>query len=433
MELTPASGTYLPLLFIALIALFLLSAFFSGSETALMALNRYKLKHLAKKNIGARKALELLDQPDRLIGLILLGNNLVNIVIIQIATLIGFTIGGNAGIAIATAILTLALLIFAEVTPKTIAALRAEKIAFPAAIIFVPLLKIVLPIVWLINIASNFFVRLFGADPTKSVDTALNREELKTIVNDSNSSLKNTHKNILISVLDLDSTTVEDIMIPRCDIVGIDLNDDWNDIEEQILRSTFTRLLVYKDRLDQVEGIIHLRKLIPYIHEDKLNRKAIKETMVPTYFTPNATPLTTQLLNFQNEKKRVAIVVDEYGEILGMVTLEDLLEEIVREFSSSINPREIKETDKDTYWLDGTMHTREVNRRLNIELPTDGAKTLNGLILEKLESIPTIGTTILVNRYPLEICKVQNNAVKKLILRPRVSARKNIEEAKSQT
>ncbi len=433
MELTPASGTYLPLLFIALIALFLLSAFFSGSETALMALNRYKLKHLAKKNIGARKALELLDQPDRLIGLILLGNNLVNIVIIQIATLIGFTIGGNAGIAIATAILTLALLIFAEVTPKTIAALRAEKIAFPAAIIFVPLLKIVLPIVWLINIASNFFVRLFGADPTKSVDTALNREELKTIVNDSNSSLKNTHKNILISVLDLDSTTVEDIMIPRCDIVGIDLNDDWNDIEEQILRSTFTRLLVYKDRLDQVEGIIHLRKLIPYIHEDKLNRKAIKETMVPTYFTPNATPLTTQLLNFQNEKKRVAIVVDEYGEILGMVTLEDLLEEIVREFSSSINPREIKETDKDTYWLDGTMHTREVNRRLNIELPTDGAKTLNGLILEKLESIPTIGTTILVNRYPLEIRKVQNNAVKKLILRPRVSARKNIEEAKSQT
>ena len=431
MELTPVSGAYLPLLFIALIALFLLSAFFSGSETALMALNRYKLKHLAKKNIAARRALELLDQPDRLIGMILLGNNLVNIIIIQIATLIGFTIGGNAGIAIATAILTLALLIFAEVTPKTIAALRAEKIAFPAAIIFVPLLKIVLPIVWIINIASNFFVRLFGADPTKSVDTALNREELKTIVNDSNSSLKNTHKNILISVLDLDSTTVEDIMIPRCDIVGIDLNDDWNDIEEQILRSTFTRLLVYKDRLDQVEGIIHLRKLIPYIHEDKLNRKAIKETMVPTYFTPNATPLTTQLLNFQNEKKRVAIVVDEYGEILGMVTLEDLLEEIVREFSGSINPREIKETDKDTYWLDGTMHIREVNRRLNIELPTDGAKTLNGLILEKLESIPTIGTTILVNGYPLEIRKVQNNTVKNLVLHPRVSTRKNTTEVNS--
>lgn len=418
MELTPSES--LPILFILLVALFLLSAFFSGSETALMALNRYKLKHLAKKNIGARKALELLEQPDRLIGLILLGNNLVNIVIIQIATLIGFSIGGNTGIAVATAILTLALLIFAEVTPKTIAALRAEKIAFPAAIIFVPLLKIVLPVVWLINIASNFFVRLFGADPNKSIETALNREELKTIVNDDNSSFKNTHKNMLISVLDLESTTVEDIMIPRSEIVGINLNDDWNDIEEQILRSKFTRLPIYRDRLDQTEGIVHLRKLIPYIHEDKLNRETLIKTMVPTYFTPNATPLTTQLLNFQNEKKRVAIVVDEYGEILGMVTLEDLLEEIVREFSGSIDPFEIKEINKDTYWLDGGMHIREVNRQLMINLPTNGPKTLNGLILEKLETIPTIGTTTLINNYPLEIRKIQNNAVKNLVLHPQV-------------
>ncbi len=430
MELAPSNS--LPLLFILLIALFLLSAFFSGSETALMALNRYKLKHLAKKNIGARKALELLQQPDRLIGLILLGNNLVNIVIIQIATLIGFTIGGNTGIAIATAILTLALLIFAEVTPKTIAALRAEKIAFPAAIIFVPLLKIALPIVWLINIASNFFVRLFGADPNKVVETALNREELKTIVNDDNSSLKNTHKNMLISVLDLESTTVEDIMVPRSEIAGIDLNDDWNDIEEQILRSTFTRLLVYKNRLDQVEGIVHLRKLIPYIHENKLSRKTLIKTMVPTYFTPNATPLTTQLLNFQNEKKRVAIVVDEYGEILGMVTLEDLLEEIVIEFSGSINPLEIKEMNKDTYWLDGGMHIRDVNRRLNIKLPTNGPKTLNGLILEKLETIPTIGTTTLINNYPLEIRKIQNNAVKNLILHPPLTSDEDTSNENSQ-
>jgi len=412
--------TPLWVLFIVLIALFFLSAFFSGSETALMALNRYKLKHLAKKNSGAYKAQKLLQQPDRLIGLILLGNNLVNIIIIQIATFIGFKIGGSSGVAIATAILTLALLIFAEVTPKTIAALRAEKIAFPAAIIFTPLLKIAFPIVWLINIASNFFVRFFGADPSKNIETSLNREELKTIVSDSSSSFKNNHKNMLISVLDLESTTVEDIMVPRADIVGIDLNDDWNDVEEQILRSTFTRLLVYKERLDQAEGIVHLRKLIPYIHENRLTRETLIKTMVPTYFTPNATPLTTQLLNFQNEKKRVAIVVDEYGEILGMVTLEDLLEEIVQEFSGSIDPLEIKEMNKDTYWLDGGMHIRDVNRRLNIQLPTEGPKTLNGLILEKLESIPTIGTTTLINGYPLEIRKVQNNAVKNLVLHPLV-------------
>ncbi|MCK5902512.1 MAG: HlyC/CorC family transporter [Cocleimonas sp.] len=422
MELTSIP---LPVLFIILIAFFVLSAFFSGSETALMALNKYKLKHLAKKNIGARKALELLQQPDRLIGLILLGNNLVNIVIIQIATLIGLRMGGNTGIAIATAILTLALLIFAEVTPKTIAALRAEKIAFPAAIIFIPLLKIVFPIVWLINIASNFFVRLFGADPSKTIDTSLNPEELKTIVNDSASIFPHNHKNMLISVLDLESTTVEDIMIPRADIVGIDLNHDWNDIEEQILRSPFTRLLIYRDRLDQMEGIVHLRKLIPYIHEGSLNRDGLIDVMIPAYFTLNGTPLTTQLLNFQSEKKRVAIVVDEYGEIQGMVTLEDLLEEIVQEFSGGNDPLEIKEMDKDTYWLDGGMHIRDVNRRLNLNLPTEGPKTLNGLILEKLEDIPTLGTTVLIRGYPLEIRKTQNNAVKNLILYPCLNRENN--------
>jgi Mg2+/Co2+ transporter CorB len=420
----------LPLLFSVLIVFFVLSAFFSGSETALMALNKYKLKHLAKKNIGARKALELLQQPDRLIGLILLGNNLVNIIIIQIATLIGYQIGGNSGIAIATAILTLALLIFAEVTPKTIAALRAEKIAFPAAILFVPLLKIVFPVVWLINIVSNFFVRLFGADPSKNaLETALNHEELKTIVKDVDlRSFPHHHKDMLISVLDLESSTVEDIMIPRTDIVGIDLNDDWNDIEEQILRSQFTRLIVYKDRLDRIEGIIHLRRLLSLIHEGKLNRETLIDSMVPAYFTPNETPLTTQLLNFQNEKKRIAIVVDEYGEIFGMVTLEDLLEEIVQEFSGSIDPFEIKEMDKETYWLDGSMHIRDVNRRLSTNLPTNGPKTLNGLIIEQLEAIPTIGTTTLINNYPLEIRKIRNNAVKNLILYPSIVDEEEEEE-----
>jgi Mg2+/Co2+ transporter CorB len=416
-------------LFTVLILFFLLSAFFSGSETALMALNKYRLKHLAKKNVGARKALKLLQQPDRLIGLILLGNNLVNIVIIQIATVIGFILGGNAGIAIATAILTLALLIFAEVTPKTIAALRAEKIAFPAAIIFTPLLKIAFPIVWLINIVSNFFVRLFGADPNKNtLETALNHEELKTIVEDPSSSLPHNHKNMLISVLDLESSTVEDIMIPRPDIVGIDLNDDWGIIEKQILQSKFTRLIVYRNRLDQIEGIIHLRRLIPLVHKNKLTLTTLKKAITPAYFTPNATPLTTQLLNFQNEKKRIALVVDEYGEILGMVTLEDLLEEIVREFAGSIDPLEIKKRGKETFWIDGSLHIRDVNRHLQTDLPTDGPKTLNGLILEELETLPTIGTTLLINNYPLEIGEIENNAVKKLILHPRITQTNTTED-----
>lgn len=408
-------------LFTILVLFFLLSAFFSGSETALMALNKYRLKHLAKKNVGARKALKLLQQPDRLIGLILLGNNLVNIVIIQIATVIGYQLGGNAGIAIATAILTLALLIFAEVTPKTIAALRAEKIAFPAAILFTPLLKIAFPVVWLINIVSNYFVRLFGADPNNNaIETALNYEELKTIVKDPSSTFPHNHKNMLISVLDLESSTVEDIMIPRPDIIGIDLNNDWSTIEKHILQSKFTRLIIYRNRLDQIEGIIHLRALIPLLHKGKLNLKTLKKAISPAYFTPNATPLTTQLLNFQNEKKRIALVVDEYGEILGMVTLEDLLEEIVREFAGNIDPLEIKKMSEGTFWIDGSLHIRDVNRHLATDLPTDGPKTLNGLILEELESLPTIGTTILINNYPLEIGEIENNAVKKLILHPKI-------------
>jgi len=412
----------LGILFFLLFILFLLSAFFSGSETALMALNRYKLKHHAKKNKGAQLAINLLQKPDRLIGLILLGNNLVNILITQLATLIGFRLGGNAGIAIATGVLTLMLLIFAEVTPKTIAALKAEKIAFPSAYVYTPLLTIAYPLVWLINQVANIIVRMVGVDPENNDIQALNHEELKAVVNEASGLIPSSHQEMLLRVLDMETTTVEDIMIPRTEISGIDLNDDWNDIEEQLLRCNFTRLLVYKGNLNDIQGFIHLRRLLPLFHEKELERHHLEKALRPAYYTPEGVPLTQQLINFQKEKRRLALVVDEYGEIQGLVTLQDLLEEIVGEFSTSLTHSDFEAIRKEdgSIWLDGSMHIRDINRQLNMDLPTDGPKTINGLLLEHLQSIPAPGTTSLINDYPMEVRKTRNNAIKTLIIYPKI-------------
>lgn len=411
----------LGLLFFILFILFLLSAFFSGSETALMALNRYKLKHFAKKNRGARLAVKLLEEPDRLIGLILLGNNLVNILITQLATLIGFRLAGNVGVAVATGALTFMLLIFAEVTPKTIAALKSEAIAFPAAYVYTPLLKVAYPMVWLINLLANSIVKLFGVDPKDSSLESLTHEELKAVVNEAGDHIPTNHQDMLVSILDMESTTVEDIMIARTDVSGIDIDEDWNDIEELILHTSFTRLLIYQGQLDNVLGFINILSLLPLLHEDRLTRENLLETIRPAYFTPAGTILTQQLINFQSEKRRVAIVVDEYGEIQGMVTLEDILEEIVGAFSPTTFNAELIPQDDGTVWVDGGMHIREMNRSLNIELPTEGPKTINGLVTEHLGSIPVPGVTILVNNYPLEVRQTRNNAVKTLILYPRIN------------
>lgn len=407
---------------ITLIVLFALSAFFSGSETALMSLDRYKLRHMARRNKHAKLAQNLLSQPDRLIGLILLGNNLVNVLITQIATYLGYLIGGNGGVAIATGTLTLLLLIFAELAPKTLAAVKSEKIAYPAARIYTPMLKIASPIVWLANQVANALLRRLGVDPEKIELHSLGHDEIRTIVRESESLVPNNHQEMLLSVLDLESTTVEDIMIPRMDISGIDLNDNWDKIEKQLTISSFTRLLVYRDTLENTLGFIHIRKLLPYIRENKLDMKSLEKTIRPTYYTLETTSLTQQLINFRSDKLRIALVVDEYGEIQGLVTLEDILEEIVGQFATdpaSIT-NEILYKDDGTIWVDGSMPIREVNRAAKLELPTKGAKTLNGLIIEHLESLPVSGLSMLINDYPLEIRKVHNNAVRSLIIYPRL-------------
>ena len=407
----------------ALFVLFLLSAFFSGSETALMSLNRYKLRHQAEKgHLGARLAQKLLEKPDRLIGLILLGNNFVNIMITQLATLVGLRLFGNAGLAITTGTLTLFLLIFAEVMPKTVAAIHPERLAFPAAHVYTGLLKVMWPIVWMVNALANSVLHLFNTRHDANHNTALNHEELRSVMHAAGPHIPQSHLDMLISLLDLESATVEDVMIPRSQVMGIDLNDDWNEIEEQLLNSPFTRVLVYEDNLDNILGFIHLRKMLHLLSEDKLERDRLREAIRPAYFVPEGTSLTQQLLNFREASRRIAIVVDEYGEILGLLTMEDILEEVVGDFSTVpvSHAREIQTMDDGSHWMDGATHIREVNRLLGIDLPTDGPKTINGLIMEYLESIPVPGMTVLINEHPMEIRKTRKNAIKTLIIYPRI-------------
>jgi Mg2+/Co2+ transporter CorB len=415
------------LLLVILLILFILSAFFSGSETALMSLNRYKLRHQAEKGRpSAKLAQKLLHNPERLITIILIGNNLVIILITQIATMLGYSLAGDAGIAIATGTLTFVLLIFGEIIPKTIGASHSEAVSFFAAPIYNLLLKLMWPVVWLLNALVKIFLYPFRAQHGEFNRIALSHEELRSVVSSADTHIPQNHLDMLLRVMDLEKSTVEDIMIPRCQLVGLDLAEDWNELEEQIINSNFTRLLVYRESLDNELGFVHLRKLLPLFRDGHLERERFEASIRPAYFIPESTPLTQQLLNFQEENRRVALVVDEYGEILGLVTLEDILEEIVGEFSTvpSSQAREIQQLEDGSFWVDGSIPIREVNRQLGSHFSAEDANTINGLILEYLESIPVPGMTVLIDDYPLEIRKTRNNAVKTLIIHPRIQRKR---------
>ena len=380
-----------------------------------MTLNRYRLKHLAKnKHKGALKATQLLDQPDRLIGLILIGNNTVNVLASSLTTIIAIRHGGEGYIPIAAGILILVILIFAEVAPKTLAATHPEKIAFPASWIYIPLLRLLYPIVLVINAISNLVLRLFGIRLDKESSLSLSREELRTVVNEAGAMIPRKHQKMLLNILDLEKATVEDIMIPRNDIVGIDLDDDKNDILNQLVHSQYTRLPVYRQSIDNTVGFIHLRKIARLLGQEDFSVDSLLNTVRDTYFVPEGTLLNKQLLQFQAKRHRIGMVVDEYGDIQGLITLEDILEEIVGEFTTDpsslgigIHPQE-----DGSFLIDGSTHIRAINRMLNWQLPVDGPKTLNGLISEYLESIPESGISLLLAGYPVEIVQVQNNIVK---------------------
>ncbi|WP_259241291.1 HlyC/CorC family transporter [Rheinheimera pacifica] len=409
-------------LFIILGVLLFLSAYFSGSETGMMSVNPYRLKHLTNENHkGAIRVSELLKRPDRLIGLILIGNNLVNIAASAIATIIGMRLYGDVGIAIATVALTMVVLVFAEVTPKTIAALHPERIAFPSSAVLKLLLKIFYPLVWLVNFITNGILALMGISPEKHQGNSLSAEELRTVVHEAGALIPEQHQNMLVGVLDLENATVEDIMVPRNEIVGIDINDDWKDIERQLANMQYSRILLFRDNIDDAIGFVHPRELMRLLIKEQLAKSTLMRAASDIYFIPEGTQLNTQLLKFQRTKDRVGLVVDEYGDIQGLVTLADILEEVVGEFTTDIasnDNEDILAQPDGSYLIDGGINLRDLNREMHLELPTDGPKTLNGLILEYLEEIPQGKLSIKLAGYPLEVVDVQDNMIKTVRLLP---------------
>lgn len=392
------------------------SAFFSGSETGMMSINRYRLKHLAKKHRSARRVMRLLNRTDRLIGVILIGNNLANNFAAIVTALIALRLFGQGSELFAGVALTIVMLIFAEVTPKTIAALHPERIAFPASWVLKPLLKLLYPVVWLVNHFSNGMLKMFGINPDKRPDDMLSKEELRTVVDESTGEeVPSDHQGMLINILDLEKVTVNDIMVPRNEIVGLNLDDDTDDLVSQIINLEYTRVPVYQGDINHIEGILHMRRVNRLLRKgaDSLTKEAIKRFSREPYFVPESTPLHVQLVNFQINKRRIALVVDEYGEVLGLVTLEDILEEIVGEFTttSSDGSDEITVNPDNTYTIGGGATIRDINKVTGWELPTQGPKTLNGLVLEVLEEIPEGNVCFRYGNYSFETLSISDKRV----------------------
>ncbi len=407
----------LALLFI----LVMISGFFSASETGMMASNRYRLKHLAKENKKAKRALKLLKRPDTLLGVILIGNTFANILASSIATVFTINIFGNneTTIFISTIILTLIILIFSESTPKTFAALYPEKVALGFSGILSFLQKIMYPFVALLAATGNFVLLILGLKSRKvSQEKALSHDELVTLVEETDIIMRPAHKEMLVQLLDLKKMTVEDIMIHRADIVGIDLAESWEEIKDQLSYSQHTKLPIYKEDINDVIGVIHIKRIMRNLLRGKLNKDNITEYMQPCFFVPENSSLFELLTNFQKNKERLGLVVDEYGDLKGLVTLEDILEEIVGQFTTTTEHayKNIIFIENDEYLIDGSTTIRELNRELKLNFPEDGPKTLSGLIIEYLETIPQSKTSLKLNGYAIEIVKVEENIIKTLKL-----------------
>ena len=408
--------TPLWLLFSLLAVLLMVSAFFSGTETGMMSINRYRLKHLAKKHRSASRVHRLLERTDRLIGVILIGNNLANNFAAIVAATIAIKLYGNGAEYLAGVVLTVVMLIFAEVTPKTIAALYPERIAFPASWVLKPLLKVLYPVVWTVNHFSNSLVRLMGFNPDSQRDDILSKEELRTVVDESTGEeIPSDHQGMLINILDLENVTVNDIMVPRNEIVGLDLNDDIDKLVDQIIEMNYTRVPVYMGDINQVIGILHMRKVSRLLRQGSasLTKEAIKRFSREPYFVPESTPLHIQLVHFQKNKRRIALVVDEYGEVEGLVTLEDILEEIVGDFTTNQaeSDEDVRANGDGSFTLEGGATVRDINKITGWQLPTDGPKTLNGLVLETLEQIPEGNVCFRLQNYRFETQSLSDKRV----------------------
>ena len=405
------------LLLLAVLLLIILCAFFASTETALMSINRYRLKH--KSQLGNRSAKlteRLLAKPDRLIGIILLGSTFANVGIATLTTLLTLQIYDESGLVIASGVASILMFIFGELAPKTFGALHPERLALASSWVYVVLDKLLYPVIWCANKISNSVLRLFGVTNQQASNHSLSTDEIRTIVAEASNLISESHQRMLVSILDLEKTTVEDIMIPRSDIAAINAADEWDDILEQLRSSSHTRLPVYEDSLDNIIGLLHLKTVAKNLARGELDKDtliALAKSREP-YFVPAGTSLNTQLHNFQVNRRRIALVVSEYGDVQGLITLEDLLEEIVGEFTTDTATlyRDIHKEPSGSYVASGSINVRTLNRRLGWSLPTEGPRTLNGLIFEHLESIPEPGTSLKIDSYTIEIIQIVDNVVK---------------------
>lgn len=404
-----------------LLLLLLISAFFSGSETALLTLNRYRLRHRARQgHLGARLAEKLLARPDRLISLILIGSNIANTLATSLVTLAALRIGGPGGVAIASIGLAFVIMVFTDVMPKTVGALRSEQLGLPAAVVYYVLLKVTLPVVWFVSAISNGLLRLFGVRGDQTTQHNLTLDELRTIVTDAGALLPRRRQRMLMSILELEDMIVDEMMIPDNELVGIDLDDDWPTIVETITRSPHSRLPVYRGNIENLAGLLHVRSLVGVI-AGSLDQAAIERLMAEPFFVPEGTSVHGLLAQFHRSGQRTAFVVDEYGDIQGMVTIEDILEEILGEFSTSAEGSEAdvrKDPAAESWIVNGGINVRALNRMMRWQLPTDGPTTLNGLILEQLETIPERGAVLVLNGYQVEILATGENVVSSVRITP---------------
>lgn len=402
-------------LFGLLVFLIICSAFFSSAEASMLSLNRYRLRYLAKQGKrGAKRASILLNRPKLLLGVIHLGNTFVIVLAAVLATLLAVELCGDIGLLVAVLGLPLVLLLVADITPRTLAVLRPEAFAFPFSAPLRLLVELFTPVVWLLNAISNGLLRLCGIDPTRKHSDGLSAEELRSVVREASHELPQNRQNMLLSILDLETVTVNDIMIPRNEVVGIDIDDPLGDIVAQLRTTTHTRLPLFRGDINQIEGVVHMRQIARLLTQDQLTVASLSAAAHEPYFVPESTPLSTQLLNFQKHKRRIGIVVDEYGDVQGIVTLEDILEEIVGDFGTLDAPQntEIHPQADGTQVIDGAANIREVNKALGWSLPCDGPKTLNGLITEALENIPDSAVCLKIGPYRLEILQSTDNRVK---------------------
>ncbi len=383
-----------------------------------MALNRYRLRHRARQgDRAAKRTLRLLERPDRLLGLILIGNNFINTAAAAIATLLAIYFGGERAIPLATVLLTIVLLIFGEIGPKTVAALYPERVAYPAGRVLSPLLWLFHPLVQAVNALVDLLLKPLGFHRKNDQSAHLNMQELRTVVLESGTLIPREHQKLLLSIFDLDAATVEDIMVPRNEVVGLDLNDAWEKNRAKLAQTHYTRMPVYRGDLNQVLGFLHMRQVVRLSQTDQLNGEELAKLLQEPYFIPEGTPLHRVLVNLQQNRQQIGLVVDEYGDVMGLVTLEDLLEEIVGEFANSPNNRQIKKQIDGSYLIHAGITIRALNRALDWDLPTDGPKTLGGIILETTEAIPAPGTCLDLLNYTVEIIETGHHRIKTVKMR----------------